>query len=86
MELTAALALSLGGQSLDRDQARAVFSGALREDTDPILFGAFLAALAQRGEAPEEIVGAALYFASAASSFASGAILPVDGGWLGTDD
>ncbi|MCZ6895636.1 MAG: glucose 1-dehydrogenase [Gammaproteobacteria bacterium] len=40
----------------------------------------------QRGGQPEEIVGAALYFASAASSFASGAILPVDGGWLGTDD
>ena len=34
----------------------------------------------------EEIVGAALYFASAASSFTTGAILPVDGGWLGGDD
>ncbi len=40
----------------------------------------------KRGGQPEEIVGAALYFASAASSFASGAILPVDGGWLGTDN
>jgi anthranilate phosphoribosyltransferase len=69
MELSAALALSLGGQSLDRDQARAVFSGALREDTDPILFGAFLAALAQRGEAPEEIVGAAQALRAAAVPF-----------------
>ena len=40
----------------------------------------------QRGGQPEEIVGAALYFASAASSFTTGAILPVDGGWLGGDE
>ena len=40
----------------------------------------------KRGGQPEEIVGAALYFASAASSFTTGAVLPVDGGWLGGDD
>ncbi len=40
----------------------------------------------QRGGQPEEIVGAALYFASAASSFTTGAVLPVDGGWLGNVD
>jgi len=34
----------------------------------------------QRGDDPEEIVGAALYFASAASSFCTGAILRLDGG------
>jgi NAD(P)-dependent dehydrogenase (short-subunit alcohol dehydrogenase family) len=34
----------------------------------------------QRGGAPEEIVGAALYFASAASSFTTGAVLEVSGG------
>lgn len=34
----------------------------------------------RRAGAPDEIVGAALYFASAASSFTTGAILRVDGG------
>jgi NAD(P)-dependent dehydrogenase (short-subunit alcohol dehydrogenase family) len=33
-----------------------------------------------RGGEPEEIVGAALYFASAASSFTTGAVLGVHGG------
>ena len=40
----------------------------------------------KRGGRPEEIVGAALYLASTASSFSSGAVLALDGGWLGTDD
>jgi NAD(P)-dependent dehydrogenase (short-subunit alcohol dehydrogenase family) len=34
----------------------------------------------RRGGQPEEVVGAALYFASAASSFTTGAVLRVDGG------
>lgn len=34
----------------------------------------------RRGGEAEEIVGAALYFASAASSFTTGAVLPIDGG------
>lgn len=34
----------------------------------------------RRGGEPEEVVGAALYFASAASSFCTGAVLALDGG------
>ena len=34
----------------------------------------------ERGGEPGEVVGAALYFASAASSYTTGAILKIDGG------
>jgi NAD(P)-dependent dehydrogenase (short-subunit alcohol dehydrogenase family) len=34
----------------------------------------------QRAGAPDEVVGAALYFASEASSFTTGSVLRVDGG------
>ena len=40
----------------------------------------------KRGGKPSEVVGAALYFASNASSFTTGSVLTVDGGWIGGDD
>jgi len=36
----------------------------------------------RRGGEPHEIVGAALYLATAASSYTTGALLDVDGGYL----
>ena len=48
-------------------------------DMDAIREGAKRFAL-QRGGEPDEIVGAALYFASDASSYTTGAVLPVHGG------
>jgi NAD(P)-dependent dehydrogenase (short-subunit alcohol dehydrogenase family) len=48
-------------------------------DMDAFNLGAQRFAL-RRGGQPDEVVGAALYFASDASSFTSGAILRVDGG------
>jgi NAD(P)-dependent dehydrogenase (short-subunit alcohol dehydrogenase family) len=43
--------------------------------------GLFATMALRRGGRPEEIVGAALYFASAASSFCTAAMLRVDGGF-----
>jgi NAD(P)-dependent dehydrogenase (short-subunit alcohol dehydrogenase family) len=48
-------------------------------DMDAFRAGARRFAL-QRGGEPDEVVGAALYFASDASSFTTGAVLRVDGG------
>lgn len=48
---------------------------------DPDLFAKQAKSFAlRRGGEPEEVVGAALYFASAASSYCSGSVLALDGG------
>ncbi len=49
-------------------------------DMDAFEKGAKLGIALQRGGKPDEVVGAALYFASEASSFTTGAILRLDGG------
>jgi len=67
--LREALRKSLAGETLSREEARTVFGSALSEDTDPVLFGGFLAALAQRGETALEITGAAEALRSAARVF-----------------
>jgi len=69
MDLRDALRTTLNGGTLERDQARAVFAGALTEDTDPVLFGGLLTALATRGETPDEIAGAAEALRAAATPF-----------------
>ena len=38
---------------------------------------------AGRWGVPEDIVGTAIYLASAASDYVNGIVIPVDGGWLG---
>ena len=50
-----------------------------RVDDDTMTAPVMHAALRRAGQ-PEEIVGAALFFATDASSFTSGAVLRVDGG------
>ena len=47
------------GGTLTREETRATFGAALSEAPDPAVFGGLLAALAQRGETPDEIAGAA---------------------------
>ncbi|KAA3613461.1 MAG: anthranilate phosphoribosyltransferase [Planctomycetota bacterium] len=59
MDLRQALQQLAAGAGLSRQQAKQVISASLREDVDPVLLAAFLAALAQRGETVEEITGAA---------------------------
>lgn len=59
MDLRDALRAVATGDTLARAVARSIFTDALSEGTDPTVFGALLAALAQRGETTEEIAGAA---------------------------
>lgn len=55
----AVLATLAEGQKLSRDSAREAVSLILQGDATPAQLGAFLMALRQRGETPEELIGAA---------------------------
>ena len=53
---------------------------------DPVRNPAILARIpAGRWGAPEDLAGAVVYLASAASDYVSGTVLTVDGGWMGRD-
>jgi len=67
--LQAALRAVLAGETLARDEARAVFAGALCEESDPLQLAGLLVALAQRGETQDELVGAAEALRAAALPF-----------------
>ena len=69
MKLDEALKAVLAGRTLAREEARAVFATALSEDSDPVTLGGLLVAMAQRGEASEEICGAAEAMRAAARRF-----------------
>lgn len=56
--LRGALARSVRGEALSRDEAREVFSSALSEDANAAALGGLLASLATRGETTAEIAGA----------------------------
>ncbi|MFY9628985.1 MAG: anthranilate phosphoribosyltransferase, partial [Methylocystis sp.] len=58
-EFKTVLARLAEGQTLSREAAREAFSSILRGEATPAQLGAFLMALRQRGETPEELIGAA---------------------------
>ena len=69
MNLGAALQQVLGGATLSRADSRAVFGTALAHEPDPVQLAGLLAALAQRGETADEILGAAEALRAAAVPF-----------------
>lgn len=61
------LAKLVVGTSLTRDQAREVFGRIMAGEVEPAVLGAFLAALAAKGENADELVGAAEAMRAAAT-------------------
>lgn len=82
--LTVGLAAALGPTV----RVNAIMAGPFRTDVSEVWDDEFVARVQRyplgRIGAPEEIVGAALFFATAASAFVTGAVLPVDGGMAAT--
>ena len=84
--LTKALARELGGQGIRVNcicpgVIKTRFSEALWKDQSTAAASAAQKALGRIG-VPDEVVAAAVYFASDASSFTTGAVLQVDGGMV----
>jgi anthranilate phosphoribosyltransferase len=73
-----ALRAVLAGETLAREQARAVFSTTLTGESDPLALAGLLVALASRGETAEEITGAAEALRSAAVPFDHDSIDAID--------
>ena len=85
--LTRALANEWAGRGVN---VNAIVPGYVATDNtqalrdDPARYAAILDRIpAGRWAAPEDIAGAAVFLASSASDYVHGALLPVDGGWLG---
>jgi NAD(P)-dependent dehydrogenase (short-subunit alcohol dehydrogenase family) len=79
--LTAGYARALGPQVRVNTLMAGPFFTDISQAWDREAFDAYATAFPlQRGGRPEEVVGAALYFAGDASSFTTGAVLRVDGG------
>ena len=85
-QITQSLALELAAHGVRVNAlAPGVIETAMTEPTrdDPAALAAFLARIPmKRIGRPEELVGAALFLVSEAASYITGAILPVDGGYL----
>jgi 2-deoxy-D-gluconate 3-dehydrogenase len=87
----AQLAKALSNEWAGRNvQVNAIAPGYIATDNtaalraDPARNPAILARIpAGRWGEPEDITGAVLYLASAASNYVSGAVLTIDGGWMG---